>query len=209
MGSEMCIRDSNSIYRKERTWPHRLQYDFTAFPTWLWDRFNDAAAFNDPQLSLLKIAWALMEAEDWTVSLSGHPRTLQTLFAMITGGLERTIRAAAQTFHNHNIAQGFLTSLCGILNAYAEAYELTMRMIVIVNLKPTTLQSSASTSCTGVRIELQHGIATSKYRWNTLSALQRRTNILTGRSYRSRLLRKIDEGLPQQGQAQLHGHAQH
>jgi hypothetical protein len=53
-----------------------------------------------------------------------------------------------------------------------------------------------------VKIEVQHGIATSKYQWSTLSAEQRRTNTLRGRLARSRQLRKDDEGPPQQGQAQ-------
>ena len=42
----------------------------------------------------------------------------------------------------------------------------------------------------------------------SLTAEERRTNTLRGRLERSRLLRKVDEGLPQQGQAQLHGQAQ-
>ena len=53
-----------------------------------------------------------------------------------------------------------------------------------------------------MKIEVQHGIASSKYKWSMLSAEQRRTNTLRGRLARSRQLRKDDEGNPQQGQAQ-------
>ena len=42
----------------------------------------------------------------------------------------------------------------------------------------------------------------------SLSAEERRTNTLRGRLERSRLLRKDDEGLPHQGQAQQQSQAQ-
>jgi len=59
-----------------------------------------------------------------------------------------------------------------------------------------------------VKIEFQHGIATSKYKWMSLSWEQRRTNTLRGRLARSLLLRKDDEEQEQQGQAQLQGQDQ-
>ena len=54
---------------------------------------------------------ALMEAKSWSVSIGGKTRTLRKLFGMVTWGLCRTIKAAADTFDDRDIAQGFVTTL--------------------------------------------------------------------------------------------------
>ena len=81
---EAFVRVHNTIYRQETTWPDRLNYQFTTFPSWAWDLSNDATGFKNPELSLSKIASALMEAKWWSVSIGGETRTLQTLFGMVT-----------------------------------------------------------------------------------------------------------------------------
>jgi hypothetical protein len=68
---EAFVRVHNTIYRGETKWPDRLIYQFTTFPSWVWDNFDAAAGFNNPELSLHKIAWALMEAKSWSVSIGG------------------------------------------------------------------------------------------------------------------------------------------
>ena len=213
------VRVHKSMSRKDKWWPDRLKYDFTTFPSWVWDRFNDAAGFNNPELSLYKLAWALMEARHSAVYIGGETRTLNTLFEMITRGLERTIGATSETFSGENTAWVFLTSLCGVLNGYAEDFGLNMRMVITDTQKPWTLEDeghqeleartpSRINGTNSVRIQLQNAIDSSKYSWNTLSREQRRTNIFRGRLERSRLLRKVDEGPPKQNLAQLHGQAQ-
>ena len=50
---------------------------------------------------------------------------------MIAAGLVRTIKAAADTFDERDIAQGFVTTLCCVFNGYCESLYLQMRMIMI------------------------------------------------------------------------------
>ena len=84
-----------------------------------------------------------------------------------------------------------------------------MRMFITVSHKTRTLdaeglegesQRKKLKGTNAVKIELQHAIATSKYKWDTLSAEQKRTNVLRGRLERSKQLRH--------NQAELHGQAQ-
>jgi hypothetical protein len=133
---EAFVKVHKTIFRKETEWPDRLVDQFTAFPSWVRDSFDAAAGFNNPELSLHKIAWTLMEAKAWYVSIGGETRTLKKVFSMVTGGLVRTIKAAADSFDDKKVAQVFVTTLCCVFNGYCEGFELDMRMILTTKPKP-------------------------------------------------------------------------
>lgn len=185
----------SSIYRGETQWADGVPAAFTTFPLWLEERFDNAANFKDPDFTLHKICHALMGADTWTAWCGKQSRPMATLFGMVRGGLVRSIKVAADTFEG-DIAVGFVTQLCIVFNAFCADMELDMRMMVLQQPGVQPQNESERVLIAAVRIENQHGIASAKYGWKSLSNDQRRSNVLRGRLARSGKLKW-------QGQAQI------